>query len=146
MSFSGCVRDTLESAQPAGNSQGRSFPQKYTHKSHSRPSFQILFNLCGVCAIKPLQFLIKLGVSLIDKVYIGILVMSSPTAVLSPLFNPATTRTMCESHYDMSRIMRKPAFCICENKGADELHGNHAADQLPCFCYIDSTIPLMSSL
>ena len=25
--------------------------------------------------------------------------------------------------------MRKPAFCICENKGAHQLHGNHAADQ-----------------
>ena len=24
----------------------------------------------------------------------------------------------------MSRVMRKPAFCICENKGADQLCGN----------------------
>ena len=24
----------------------------------------------------------------------------------------------------MSRIMRKPVFCICENKGADQLRGN----------------------
>ena len=24
----------------------------------------------------------------------------------------------------MSLIMRKPAFCICENKGADQLRGN----------------------
>ena len=29
----------------------------------------------------------------------------------------------------LSHVMRKPAFCICENKGADQLHGNHAADQ-----------------
>ena len=28
----------------------------------------------------------------------------------------------------MSRIMIKSAFCICENKGADQLHGNRAAD------------------
>ena len=35
--------------------------------------------------------------------------------------------------------MRKPTFCICENKGADQLHG----DRL-CFRYIDSTIPLLS--
>ena len=34
----------------------------------------------------------------------------------------------------MSRIMRKPDFCICENKGAD---------QGLCFHYIDSTIPLL---
>ena len=24
----------------------------------------------------------------------------------------------------MSPLMRKPAFCICENKGANQLHGN----------------------
>ena len=50
--------------------------------------------------------------------------------------------------------MRKPAFCICENKGADQLRGNREADQRLCFhreadqrlCfhYIDSTIPLLS--
>ena len=39
--------------------------------------------------------------------------------------------------------MRKPAFCICENKGADQLSSHRAADQLLCFCYIDSTIPLL---
>ena len=38
--------------------------------------------------------------------------------------------------------MRIPAFCICKNKGADQLHSNHAADQRFCFRYIDSTIPL----
>ena len=40
-----------------------------------------------------------------------------------------------------SRIMRKPAFYIYENKGADQLCGNHAADQHLCFRYTDSTIP-----
>ena len=60
--------------------------------------------------------------------------------------------------------MRKPAFCICENKDADQLRGNREADQRLCFrykdadqlrgnreadqrlCfrYIDSTIPLLS--
>ena len=39
--------------------------------------------------------------------------------------------------------MRKPAFCICENKGADQLHGNSEADQCLCFPYTDSTIPLL---
>ena len=29
--------------------------------------------------------------------------------------------------------MRKPAFCICENKAADQLHSNCAADQRLCF-------------
>ena len=39
--------------------------------------------------------------------------------------------------------MRKPAFCKCENKGADQLHGNHAADQCLCFRYMGSTISLL---
>ena len=38
--------------------------------------------------------------------------------------------------------MRKPAFCICENKEADQLCGNREADQRLCFRYLDSTIPL----
>ena len=44
----------------------------------------------------------------------------------------------------MSLVMRKPAFCICENKDADQLRGNREADQRLCFRYIDSTIPLLS--
>ena len=39
--------------------------------------------------------------------------------------------------------MRKPVFCICENKDADQLRGNREADQRLCFRYIDSTIPLL---
>ena len=39
--------------------------------------------------------------------------------------------------------MREPAFCICQNKGADQLRSNRAADQRLCFCYIESTIPLL---
>ena len=39
--------------------------------------------------------------------------------------------------------MRKPAFCICENKDADQLSGNREADQRFCFRYSDSTIPLL---
>ena len=44
----------------------------------------------------------------------------------------------------MSRFVRKPAFCICENKDADQLRGNRTADQRLCFRYIDTTIPLLS--
>ena len=40
--------------------------------------------------------------------------------------------------------MRKPAFCICENKDADQLRSNCAADQRLCFRYMDNTIPLLS--
>ena len=39
--------------------------------------------------------------------------------------------------------MRKPAFCICENKDADQLRGDRETDQRLCFRYTDSTIPLL---
>ena len=48
----------------------------------------------------------------------------------------------CQKH-DWSRIVRNPAFCKCENKDADQLRGNREADQHLCFCYTDSTIPLL---
>ena len=44
--------------------------------------------------------------------------------------------------YNLSLVLRKPAFCICENKDADQLRGNREADQRLCFRYTDSTIPL----
>ena len=36
--------------------------------------------------------------------------------------------------------MRKPGFCICENKEADQLCGNREADHRLCFRYIDRQI------
>ena len=45
--------------------------------------------------------------------------------------------------YKMSRVMRKPFFCICENIDADQLRSYRKADQRLCFCYTDSTIPLL---
>ena len=42
---------------------------------------------------------------------------------------------------DLSLVMRKPFFCISENKEADQLHSN---GQGLCFRYTDSTIPLLS--
>ena len=39
--------------------------------------------------------------------------------------------------------MRKHAFCICENKDADQLCGKHTGDQRLYFRYIGITIPLL---
>ena len=49
----------------------------------------------------------------------------------------------CGAVWEMSLIMRKPAFCICENEDADQLPGNREADQRLCFRYTASTIPLL---
>ena len=43
----------------------------------------------------------------------------------------------------MSHVMRKPDFCLCENKDADQVCSNCTADQRICFCHSDSTIPLL---
>ena len=40
----------------------------------------------------------------------------------------------------LNLLVRKPVFCICENKDADQLRGNREADQRLCFRYMDSTI------
>ena len=45
--------------------------------------------------------------------------------------------------YQVSRIVRKPDFCLGENKGADQLRGYREADQRLCFRYSDSIIPLL---
>ena len=39
--------------------------------------------------------------------------------------------------------MRIPAFCICEDKDADQLGGDCEADQCLCFCFTDSTMSLL---
>ena len=44
----------------------------------------------------------------------------------------------------MSLVVRKPDFCTCENKDADQLRGDPEADQRLCFRYTGSTIPLLS--
>ena len=44
----------------------------------------------------------------------------------------------------LSRVVRKPFFCICENKDADQLRGNREADQRLCFRHTASAIPLLS--
>ena len=37
----------------------------------------------------------------------------------------------------------KTCFCICKNKGVDQMCNNRTADQRLCFRYIDSTISLV---
>ena len=58
---------------------------------------------------------------------------------------PLSEAIVCndEDVYKMGRIVRKPEFCLCENKGADQLRGNREADQRLCFRYTDSIFPLL---
>ena len=64
---------------------------------------------------------------------------------------PYTTEFIYPEHHrfkknvsdHLSRIVRKPDFCMGENKDADQLRGNREADQRLCFRYTDSTFPLL---
>ena len=44
---------------------------------------------------------------------------------------------------NVSRVLRKPDFCICETKGADQLCDCPAVDQSLCFPYIDTIMTLL---
>ena len=50
---------------------------------------------------------------------------------------------MINKKTEMSRIMIKLDFCICKNKGGDQLYSQRVADQHLCFRYIERTIPLL---
>ena len=52
-------------------------------------------------------------------------------------------RIMTGFNFDLSPVMRKPVFCIYENKDADQLRGHREADKHLCFRYTDSTTPLL---
>ena len=56
------------------------------------------------------------------------------------LIGPIEPRSEKSNCYNMSRVVRKPVYCICENKDADQLRGNREADQRLCFRYMDSTV------
>ena len=53
--------------------------------------------------------------------------------------------TVCRSLDDLlyEPPHQKTGFCLCENKGADQLSSNCTADQCLYFCYKDSTIPTL---
>ena len=62
----------------------------------------------------------------------------------SSMIASQTLRKQKKKHIKNELCHEKPAFCICKNKGADQLHGNRAAEQRLCFRYIKSTIPLLN--
>ena len=71
--------------------------------------------------------------------------MSLLLGVQAILFCADVAHVMFRNVYNFSHVMSKPAYCISENEGADQPHGNQAADQHLCFRYIDSTISQLST-
>ena len=56
--------------------------------------------------------------------------------------DPCTGKLMQHPFIDdyLSHVMRKSAFCICGNKGADQLCGSCTAGQRLCFRYIAQSL------
>ena len=89
--------------------------------THLQKGFSVIYNILLIFHVNANRFL--------EGVVVPI---SKTSAVFAFKQNPIY----------LSRVVRKPASCICENKDADKLRGNCEADQRLCFRYTDSTIPL----
>ena len=51
---------------------------------------------------------------------------------------PFSSQLMCLPVLIMNPVVRKPDFCLRENKGADQLRSKCEADQCLCFRYADN--------
>ena len=67
--------------------------------------------------------------------------------VFTPITLPVKRDICADQNYvygeNLSLVMRKADFCICEKKDVDQLRRNREADQHLYFRYTDSTIPLL---
>ena len=80
----------------------------------------------------------------INKNFLSVIIRSAPYLLFCICMMKLNNNSNASNKSEMSRDVRKPDFCICENKDADQLRGDREADQRLCFRYIDSTIPLLS--
>ena len=53
-------------------------------------------------------------------------------------YSEAALRRYTVGFDDMRHPVRKPAFCMCENKGAEQLRSYRTAHQRLCFHYIEN--------
>ena len=73
---------------------------------------------------------VKLGQGLVSMNHI---LPKEYTETLVILQDKALTMKLGEVGSYLSRVMKKPAFCICKTRGADQQPCNRAADQHLCF-------------
>ena len=119
---------------------------RYSFRCTYKESLVLSFSLC------PLLSLIGLNErTSFAKYYSAYLKIRVIEGYVSPTSNHIiicikTNTLFCllSPNKHLSCVMRKPTFCICENKDADQLRGNREAIQRLCFRYINSTIPLLS--
>ena len=90
-----------------------------------------------------LSFFVNLKLKYVSHNHLNILLYSHSCLFLFPICmnsltlfttNQGSNRYYCFENDNLSLVMRKQTFCICENK---------ETDQCLCFRYTDSTIPLL---
>ena len=64
-------------------------------------------------------------------------------ASISPCFSPCRFRFVSLKLWLCKDNLKILNFCLCKNKGADQLCSKYTADQHLCFHYMDSTISLL---
>ena len=74
-----------------------------------------------------------------ENQFIGEQSFTSPTHECSSCNLAMTGQAVLElfknnGHLYLSHIMRKPVFCICKNKDADQLHGNQKTYFVEVLC------------
>ena len=85
-------------------------------------------------AYMPIKAIIRAHYHLHDKVILMSTHNKDFTGELTELtlqlsLNISIPLSISQGLLNLSRVMRKPAFCICENKDPDQLCGNREADQ-----------------
>ena len=101
--------------------------RQYKGSETKHPTFHLLCTCCGHVIPR----------NIFGQIFVG------PEAIAIYLRVSNWKQRENTNYSSLSRVVRKPAFCIWENKDADQLRGNRAADQRLCFRFIDSTIPFI---
>ena len=101
---------------------------------HSKPLFVVkqFFIPCSQCLVISLLSIYVLKPRHFSKSRLTLLRPTCPYNLTLP-----ERCTTSEPHRE------KIGYCLCENKGADQLRSNCEADQRLCFRYTDSTISLL---
>lgn len=69
----------------------------------SCPTLQILFDFCGIFAIKSFKLLIEFSISRVDIINVSLRIMCSSPRVLSSLLNPTIRGTIDEKQPPTAR-------------------------------------------
>ena len=110
------------------------------------PCFKNPISTCRFGHILPSYQTLQLGAALgLTRFAIMLGILQHPLHMAAELPEDIVKRQVLYSRSAtyFEPYMKKPAFCICENKDTDRLQGNRAADQCLCFHYTGRNVTLV---